>query len=102
MNETITLSNAMNIIKSGATFDIEYCSFDEKRNKGGDKISLKNCRILSVKNEFNKNKSFDNNSISKMPNHWINDTINIMLANSEVSKIHVHLIEKLNKYEIVL
>ena len=104
MSEKITLREAINIIRSGVKFNIAFCTYDGKRKHGGNIEKYENCTILSHVNENKKQNTIHTNSalVHKNPYHWQNDTINILLANNEIRKIHVHLIESINQFEIIL
>ena len=43
MNNCITIRDMIELMNSGATFDIQVVTLDQKRNTGGKRIILKNC-----------------------------------------------------------
>lgn len=97
------LKTALQIIRTGKEVDIEACSYDEKRNKMGDRIILKRVTLSTAPISAS---DIDSPSVEHVagsnPWHTKNLTMNFRHRNGEITKLHVPLIEKLNLSQVVL
>lgn len=98
----ISLRDALKIIKSGQTVNIEACSYDEARNKMGDRIILKNVTLSTISTAVARPSENNTDMPSNNPWHTKHLTMNFRHKNGEMTKIHTPVIEKLNKSQVVL
>lgn len=101
----ITLTEVRKLVMSGQKLDIVYGTHDEKRNTGGDRIELLGVFSASIiNNTVKQNESAERIEPinSKNPNHNLNLTFNVRLANGDTRKIHWILVEKVNNKIVVV
>lgn len=97
------LKTALQIIRTGKEVDIEACSYDEKRQKMGDRIVLKRVTLSTAPLSASEIESPSMDLVSgSNPWHTKNLTMNFRHRNGEITKVHVPLIEKLNHSQVVL
>lgn len=98
--QLIHISEVLTAIReSEEPFDIAYCTYDESRKTGGDRIELKG--VLSSRMQAQaKKRGFANpeptQGIQKRQNHYHNATRNLLLPNGKYKKVHIYLIEFFN------
>ena len=87
-------------------FDITFCTFSEKRQSGGEQITMnKAIRVMGKKADgktFNA-KPISSDAISKRnPNHMRNQTRNIMIkGTNQIRKVRIRLIEFFNGKKVI-
>lgn len=97
------LKTALQIIRAGNEVDIECCSYDDKREKYGDRIVLKRVRLSTVgSDEAAADTSKASFNDERNPWHTKHLTMNFRDRNGNITKVHVPLIEKLNHSQVVL
>jgi len=86
-------------------FDIKFVTADRIRKTGGEIIEIKQgCKCVGKK----KGKVIFDTRLAptdipkspKDPNHWINQTRNILLPNGQIRKIHIRLIIEFNGQKV--
>ena len=107
MNGSLSLAEAIAILRRGEPVTITVCTLDLKRNKGGERKEWHDVRVLEKDNPEDiiqeKGEQRPESVIAKRrPDHRANHTINIRLMNDEIIKIHLPLMEKINGQRIAL
>ena len=106
MSKLITLSEVREKLILGQKIDIVFCTYDARRNTGGDREEI--FQVIStspqqLKVERTKKADIvEQEKIKKNPNHQLNGTVNVRLQNAEIRKIHWILIEKVNGKQVVI
>jgi hypothetical protein len=83
-------------------FDIKFVSSDRKRGTGGDIIEIKGARKCYGTTDGGLVSDTPNRSGSgkpgetKNPNHFVNQTRNLLLPNGQIRKVHIRLIIAFN------
>ena len=108
MKKLITVTDARKQMLTGNAFDMVYCTYDERRSTGGERVSVRKC-LLFANDEEKKEMSQlpvlvagEKIMKSKNPNHEAHNTFNIRLQNTEVKKVHWLLIEEFNNQKVVM
>lgn len=110
MKRLITLTNVRKEMLTGNAFDMVYCTYDERRGTGGERVSVRKCLLFEsaeekkeiapepmlavIENEKPKH--------AKNPKHYAHNTFNVRLQNTEVKKVHWLLIEEFNNQKVVM
>ena len=101
----ISLKTALQIIRSGVPVTIECCSYDENRNKTGERLTLTDVTLSTLSNSSSQmptSAEYTNSLPGNNPWHTKHLTLNFRHKNGELTKVHIPLIEKLNKNQVVL
>lgn len=88
------------------SFSLEFVTFDEARKTGGELLRIDKATIVNTNTSFTRikpgKKLISKPVARKNPNHWDNATRNILVAGSKkIIKVHIWLITKFNKQEVV-
>lgn len=103
-----TLTQVRKEMLTGAPCNIVVCSYDAKRQTGGDREVYKGCRMLVATEKVSEQKPDLTQKLTtekggRNPQHWTNGTFNIVLQmQSQVRKIRWLLIEEFNGYQVVM
>ena len=87
------------IRESEEPFDISFCTLDEGRKKGGERIELKgvlSSRMLDKARRKGFAEPEPAQGIEKKQNHYQHATRNLLLPNGHYKKVHIYLIEFFN------
>lgn len=97
--DSIGLNDAMRYIWMGNEFSMVVVAADRKRDKGGNLIKYAGVKLTP---QFDrKKKVITMESVSKNPNHFTNDTRNIILPNGNTESFHPRLMIEFNGREVV-
>jgi hypothetical protein len=81
-------------------FDIKFVTADEKRNTGGQIISLQGVKKCVGKRDgkviYDTRPKNELNVVTKNPHHWEHATRNLILPNGQIRKCHIRLIIEFN------
>lgn len=112
MIETISLSEALNIIDSKDNegfpipFDISFRTLQRNSKTGGRLVEYVGAKVLtSIPKQKLSNKQIIQSlqspeRVKRNPNHWANRTRNIQKENGEEAKIHIRLIVSVNNKKV--
>lgn len=82
------------------SFDMKFVTADRKRNTGGEIIEIRNGRKCVGKRNgkviYDTRETVAEVRQSRSPNHWTNQTRNIILPNGAIRKVHIRLIIEFN------
>ena len=85
-------------------FSVEFITYDEARDKGGELVQMRRATFLQVNSSFTrkiKTKKYLN-TIKRNPRHWLNATRNFKaVGQKSLVKVHIGLITKFNEQEVV-
>jgi hypothetical protein len=87
----------------GIEFHMKFVTCDKKQDTGGEIIEIINGRKCIGKKKGKV--IFDGNvknesKVNKNPNHFMNQTRNILLENGQIRKVHIRLIIEFNHYKV--
>ena len=108
MKSTLSLYDAIRLLMRGEPCTITVCTLDQRRETGGDRKIWHDVRILTADNPGLSDTDTAAAPAgqpapgSKHPNHPAHSTFNIRLANEEIMKIHLPLLERINGQRIAL
>ena len=109
MKRLKTLTDVRKEMLTGHPFDITYCTFDEKRGTGGDRVSIRKALLFATPEEKKEMTPAPQAAagerqvkFKKNPNHSAHNTFNIRLQNTDVKKVHWLLIEEFNNHKVVM
>lgn len=102
---SLSLKEALSLLRDGKPCTIEACSLDIDRNIGGERIVLQNV-TLSGSSSANPLTSEHLKVVSsdpiKNPWHRENLTLNFRHKSGEYTKVHIPLLESINGKQILL
>lgn len=106
VQETILLKEVLDAMDAGQPFSIAFVTADRRRNTGGEWIEVEKAYKSGYVDPADRKKMQqlqpESDIISRSPNHYENSTRNIVIvANSEVRKLHVRLIRKFNGKTVI-
>ena len=86
-------------------FHVKFVTADRIRRTGGEIIEIQSGRKCvgnrNGKTVFDSRQKTDENpSISRQPNHWANSSRNIILPNGGIRKVHIRLIIEFNNQKV--
>lgn len=99
MVNTITLKEALVIMRGGRRFDIEVCTADGDRSVYAGAMLANAFNVTAGAAEHGKETAAKNNT---NPMHAAHGTVNIRLNNNEVRKIYPVLIERFNNKSMII
>ena len=106
MSKLITLSEVREKLILGQKIDIVFCTYDQKRQTGGDReelLQVMSTNPVQLKVERKKKSDvLEQEKEKKNPNHQFNGTVNLRLQNGDIRKVHWILIEKVNGKQVVI
>lgn len=109
MKKLKTLTDVRKEMLTGNAFDIMYCTYDQRRGTGGERVSVRKCLLFATPEERQQIAPQPQGSagdgkerIVKNPKHAAHNTFNIRLQNNEVNKVHWLLIEEFNNHKVVM
>ena len=99
-HELIHMEEVLKAIReSEEPFDITFCTLDEGRKTGGERIELKgvlSSRMLEKARKRGFHEPDPGQGKEKRQNHYANATRNLLLPNGHYKKVHIFLIEFFN------
>lgn len=104
-----TLTDVRKEMLTGNPFDFTYCTYDEKRHTGGERVSIRKCLLFASPEEreiitpqAQQSAGDGKKRVTKNPSHEAHNTFNIRTQNNEVKKVHWLLIEEFNNCKVVM
>lgn len=121
MQAVVTLSEALELMRSGEPFDLIWVTADRQRQRGGEILTAKGARQVMKRKPQSGNRkpeyivrsarrrvhggsdpvSGHPVSDTRNPNHYAHGTRNIRLSNGKVRKVHIQLIDSINGMKVV-
>lgn len=108
MKRIVMLTDARKQMLTGNPFDMVYCTYDERRGTGGDRVTVRKALLFKSADEKQEQNQLpvlvggEKIVKGKNPNHFSHNTFNIRLQNTEVKKVHWLLIEEFNNQKVVM
>ncbi len=104
--ESYSIKQALEILENGHFHEVAYVSANRNKNEGGKVVRINECRI-NPNSEHNKTNTYVNAfptvafERKQHTNHKEYATRNLMLANGEIRKMHIHLLFSINKIPVI-
>lgn len=101
MSQSLTLTEALNLLENGAWHSVAYVTADRNKKEGGRIVRIPECKIIPHHNNDFAGKTVISPDASKKQKHYKHATRNLTLRNGLTRKAHIHLLFSINNYRIL-
>lgn len=102
MSQSLTLTEALDLLENGAWHSVAYVCADRKKKEGGRIIRLAECRMHPQSTRTDtSNEVKTQDKFKRRPHHSEHATRNLQLRNGLVRKFHIHLLFSINNYRVL-